>query len=181
MMVASNMSRETRCRSSTHCKARWKWWTPMKFDITLYAELLIYTGYAWRNMTEAEKEILEPGRVLAEYPENPGSRRCGCGGRNEMKNVLLVLSAGQAIVLAGENAILKSEMETQAQQYETRLEVQGMEYRDELIEVQEEHQRDKDELAKVREELRGKQFEFDMATNRVEQLNKEIGEGGQHD
>ena len=43
----------------------------MKFDITLYAELLIYTGYAWRNMTELEKEILEPGRVLAEYPENP--------------------------------------------------------------------------------------------------------------
>lgn len=43
----------------------------MKFDITLYAELLIYTGYAWRNMTEAEKEILEPGRVLPEYPENP--------------------------------------------------------------------------------------------------------------
>ena len=43
----------------------------MKFDITLYAELLIYTGYAWRNMTESEKEILEPGRVLPEYPENP--------------------------------------------------------------------------------------------------------------
>ena len=55
------------------------------------------------------------------------------------------------------------------------LEVKEMEYRDELIEVQEEHQRDKDELAKVREELRGKQFEFDMATNRIEQLNKEIG------
>ena len=43
----------------------------MKFDITLHAELLIFTGYAWRNMTEAEKEILEPGRVLPEYPENP--------------------------------------------------------------------------------------------------------------
>ena len=43
----------------------------MKFDITLYAELLIYTGYAWRNMTESEKEILELGRVLPEYPENP--------------------------------------------------------------------------------------------------------------
>ena len=25
----------------------------MKFDIKLHAELLIYTGYAWRNMTEA--------------------------------------------------------------------------------------------------------------------------------
>ena len=35
------------------------------------------------------------------------------------------------------------------------LEVKEMEYRDELIEVQEEHQRDEDELAKVREVLRG--------------------------
>ena len=98
-----------------------------------------------------------------------------------MKNVLLVLSAAWAIIVTAEYAILKEEMQIQAERYETRLEVQEMEYRDELIEVQEEHQRDKDELAKVREELRGKQFEFDMATNRVEQLNKEIGEGGQHD
>ena len=92
-----------------------------------------------------------------------------------MKNVLLVLSAAWAIIVTAEYAILKEEMQIQAERYETRLEVQEMEYRDELIEVQEEHQRDKDELAKVREELRGKQFEFDMATNRVEQLNKEIG------
>jgi len=98
-----------------------------------------------------------------------------------MKNVLLVLSAAWAIIITAEYAILKDEMQIQAERYETRLEVQEMEYRDELIEVQEEHQRDKDELAKVREELRGKQFEFDMATNRVEQLNKEIGEGGQHE
>ena len=98
-----------------------------------------------------------------------------------MKNVLLVLSAAWAIIVTVEYAILKDEMQIQAERYETRLEVQEMEYRDELIEVQEEHQRDKDELAKVRQELRGKQFEFDMATNRVEQLNKEIGEGGQHD
>ena len=98
-----------------------------------------------------------------------------------MKNVLLVLSAAWAIIVTAEYAILKEEMQIQAERYETRLEVQEMEYRDELIEVQEEHQRDKDELAKVREELRGKQFEFDMATNRVEQLNKEIGEGGQHE
>ena len=76
---------------------------------------------------------------------------------------------------------LKEEMQIQAERYETRLEVQELEYRDELIEVQEEHQMDKDELSKVRQELRGKQFEFDMATNRIEQLNKEIGEGGQHD
>ena len=92
-----------------------------------------------------------------------------------MKNVVLVLSAAWAISVTAEYAILKEEMQIQAERYETRLEVQEMEYRDELIEVQEEHQRDKDELAKVREELRGKQFEFDMATNRIEQLNKEIG------
>ena len=92
-----------------------------------------------------------------------------------MKNVVLVLFYAWAIIVTVEYAILKDEMQIQAERYETRLEVQEMEYRDELIEVQEEHQRDKDELAKVREELRGKQFEFDMATNRVEQLNKEIG------
>ena len=98
-----------------------------------------------------------------------------------MKNVVLVLFYAWAIIVTVEYAILKDEMQIQAERYETRLEVQEMEYRDELIEVQEEHQRDKDELAKVREELRGKQFEFDMATNRIEQLNKEIGEGGQHE
>ena len=92
-----------------------------------------------------------------------------------MKNVVLVLSAAWAIIKTAEYAILKEEMQIQAERYETRLEVQELEYRDELIEVQEEHQMDKDELSKVRQELRGKQFEFDMATNRIEQLNKEIG------
>ena len=92
-----------------------------------------------------------------------------------MKNVVLVLSAAWAIITTAEYAILKEEMQIQAERYETRLEVQEMNFRDEMIEVQEEHQRDKDELAKVREELRGKQFEFDMANNRIEQLNKEIG------
>ena len=92
-----------------------------------------------------------------------------------MKNVVLVLSAAWAIIVTAEYAILKEEMQIQAERYETRLEVQEMNFRDEMIEVQEEHQRDKDELAKVRQELRGKQFEFDMATNRIEQLNKEIG------
>ena len=92
-----------------------------------------------------------------------------------MKNVVLVLSAAWAIIITAEYAILKDEMQIQAERYETRLEVQELEYRDELIEVQEEHQMDKDELSKVRQELRGKQFEFDMATNRIEQLNKEIG------
>lgn len=92
-----------------------------------------------------------------------------------MKNVVLVLSAAWAIIITAEYAILKDEMQIQAERYETRLEVQEMNFRDEMIEVQGEHQRDKDELAKVREELHGKQFEFDMATNRIEQLNKEIG------
>ena len=92
-----------------------------------------------------------------------------------MKNVVLVLSAAWAIITTAEYAILKEEMQIQAERYETRLEVQEMNFRDEMIEVQEEHQMDKDELSKVRQELRGKQFEFDMATNRIEQLNKEIG------
>ena len=92
-----------------------------------------------------------------------------------MKKVVLVLSAAWAIITTAAHAILKEEMQIQAERYETRLEVQELEYRDELIEVQEEHQMDKDELSKVRQELRGKQFEFDMATNRIEQLNKEIG------
>ena len=91
-----------------------------------------------------------------------------------MKNVVLVLSAAWAIIVTAEYAILKEEMQIQAERYETRLEVQEQKYMDELIEV-------RSELSKVRGELRLKQFEFDMATNRVEQLNKEIGEGGQHD
>ena len=92
-----------------------------------------------------------------------------------MENVVLVLFYAWAFIVTVEYAILKDEMQIQAERYETRLEVQEMNFRDEMIEVQEEHQRDKDELAKVREELHGKQFEFDMATNRIEQLNKEIG------
>ena len=78
-----------------------------------------------------------------------------------MKNVVLVLSAAWAIITTAEYAILKEEMQIQAERYETRLEVQEMEYRDELIEI--------------RQELSGKQFDYDMAVNRIEQLNKEIG------
>ena len=87
-----------------------------------------------------------------------------------MKNVVLVLSAAWAIIITitAEYAILKDEMQIQAERYETRLEVQEQKYMDELIEV-------RSELSKVRGELRLKQFEFDMVTNRVEQLNKEIG------
>ena len=34
-------------------------------------DLLIYTGYAWRLITESEKEILTQERVLAEWPDLP--------------------------------------------------------------------------------------------------------------
>ena len=91
-----------------------------------------------------------------------------------MKDAILAILAALLIVTNLENLLLDQEIEKQAERYETLMEVQGMEYRDELIDVRQ-------ELAKVRLELSGKQFEFDMATNRVEQLNKEIGEGGQHD
>ena len=85
-----------------------------------------------------------------------------------MKDAILAILAALLIVTNLENLFLDQKIEKQAEWYETRLEVQGMEYRDELIVVRQ-------ELAKVRLELSGKQFEFDMATNRVEQLNKEIG------
>lgn len=85
-----------------------------------------------------------------------------------MKDTILVILAALLIVTNLENLSLDQEIEKQAERYETLLEVQEMEYRDELIDVRK-------ELAKVRLELSGKQFEFDMATNRVEQLNKEIG------
>ena len=91
-----------------------------------------------------------------------------------MKETILVILSALLIVTNLENLSSDQEIEKQAERYETRLEVQEMEYRDELIDVRQ-------ELAKARLELSGKQFEFDMATNRIEQLNKEIGEGGQHD
>lgn len=78
-----------------------------------------------------------------------------------MKDAILVILAALLIVTNYENLMLDQEIEKQAQRYETRLEVQEMEYRDELIEI--------------RQELSGKQFDYDMAVNRIEQLNKEIG------
>ena len=78
-----------------------------------------------------------------------------------MKDMILVIVAALLIVTNYENLMLDQEIEKQAQRYETRLEVQEMEYRDELIEI--------------RQELSGKQFDYDMAVNRIEQLNKEIG------
>lgn len=78
-----------------------------------------------------------------------------------MKDAILAILAALLIVTNYENLMLDQEIEKQAQRYETRLEVQEMEYRDELIEI--------------RQELSGKQFDYDMAVNRIEQLNKEIG------
>jgi len=78
-----------------------------------------------------------------------------------MKDAILAILAALLIVTNLENLFLDQEIEKQAERYETRLEVQEMEYRDELIEI--------------RQELSGKQFDYDMAVNRIEQLNKEIG------
>ena len=78
-----------------------------------------------------------------------------------MKDMLIVILAALFIVSNYENVQMDQEIEKQAERYETRLEIQEMEYRDELIEV--------------RKELHGKTFDYDMATNRIEQLNKEIG------
>lgn len=85
-----------------------------------------------------------------------------------MKNIAMVTLTVLTGLMFSENEMMKQVVETQAQRYETRLEIQAMEYQDELVDVRQ-------ELAKTRLELRGKQFEFDMATNRVEQLNLEIG------
>lgn len=78
-----------------------------------------------------------------------------------MKDMVLVILAALLIVTNFENLSLDQEIEKQAERYETLLEVQEMKYRDELIEI--------------RQELSGKQFDYDMAVNRIEQLNKEIG------
>lgn len=78
-----------------------------------------------------------------------------------MKDIILVILAALLIVTNLENLSLDQEIEKQAERYETLLEVQEMKYRDELIEI--------------RQELSGKQFDYDMAVNRIEQLNKEIG------
>ena len=85
-----------------------------------------------------------------------------------MKNIAMVTLTVLTGLMFAENEMMKQRVETQAQRYETRIEIQAMEYQDELVDVRQ-------ELAKTRLELRGKQFEFDMATNRIEQLNLEIG------
>lgn len=78
-----------------------------------------------------------------------------------MKDMVLVILAALLIVTNFENLSLDQEIEKQAERYETLLEVQEMKYRDELIQI--------------RQELSSKQFDYDMAVNRIEQLNKEIG------
>lgn len=92
-----------------------------------------------------------------------------------MKNSALVILAAIAMVAATESFLTeqaadrqKTRYEVQVERYEQLLDVQEQKYIDELIEVRQ-------ELAKTKLELRAKQFDFDMATNRVEQLNKEIG------
>lgn len=92
-----------------------------------------------------------------------------------MKNSALVILAAIAMVAATESFLTEqaadqqaTRYEVQAERYEQLLAVQEQKYMDELIEVRQ-------ELAKTKLELRAKQFDFDMATNRVEQLNKEIG------
>jgi len=78
-----------------------------------------------------------------------------------MKNFLLVLSAAVSIVMTVENLLMQEQIKIQAQRYETRLELQEQKYKDEIIDL--------------KQKLYGKTFELDMATNRIEQLNKEIG------
>ncbi len=85
-----------------------------------------------------------------------------------MKNYILVGFAAITMVSATESILKQHEMDLLRERYDSRLEIQAMEYQDELIEVRQ-------ELVKTKLELRGKQFDLDMATNRVEQLNLEIG------
>ena len=85
-----------------------------------------------------------------------------------MKNYILVGFAAITMVSVTETRLKQHELDMAVERYESRLEIQAMEYQDELVDVRQ-------ELAKTRLELRGKQFEFGMATNRVEQLNLEIG------
>ena len=85
-----------------------------------------------------------------------------------MKNYILVGFAAITMVSVTETRLKQHELDMAVERYESRLEIQAMEYQDELVDVRQ-------ELAKTRLELRGKQFEFDMATNRVKQLNLEIG------
>jgi len=97
-----------------------------------------------------------------------------------MKNTVLVGFAFVAMISAAESIHKENEMQAQEQKYEKLLEVQKLSYEDEIVMAKQERdtanqERDdaKEDLVIIYQELRSKQFEFDMATNRIEQLNKE--------
>ena len=90
-----------------------------------------------------------------------------------MKNTVLVGFALVAIISAAESIHKENEMQAQEQKYEKLLEVQKLSYEDEIILAKQERDAAKEDMVIIYQELRNKQFELDMATNRIEQLNKE--------
>lgn len=90
-----------------------------------------------------------------------------------MKNTVLVGFALVAMISAAESIHKENEMQAQEQKYEKLLEVQKLSYEDEIILAKQERDAAKEDMVIIYQELRNKQFEFDMATNRIEQLNKE--------
>lgn len=90
-----------------------------------------------------------------------------------MKNTVLVGFALLAMISAAESIHKENEMQAQEQKYEKLLEVQKLAYQDEIILAKQERDAAKEDMVIIYQELRNKQFEFDMATNRIEQLNKE--------
>ena len=68
---------------------------------------------------------------------------------------------------------MASALQAQKQKYEKLLEVQKLSYEDEIILAKQERDAAKEDMVIIYQELRNKQFELDMATNRIEQLNKE--------
>ena len=90
-----------------------------------------------------------------------------------MKNTVLVGFALVAMISAAESIHKENEMQAQEQKYEKLLEVQKLSYKDEIILARQERDAAKEDMVIIYQELRNKQFEFDMATNRIEQLNKE--------
>ena len=90
-----------------------------------------------------------------------------------MKNTVLVGFALVAMISAAESIHKENEMQAQEQKYEKLLEVQKLSYEDEIISAKQERDAAKEDMVIIYQELRNKQFEFDMATNRIEQLNKE--------
>ena len=90
-----------------------------------------------------------------------------------MKNTVLVGFALVAMISAAESIHKENEMQAQEQKYEKLLEVQKLSYEDEIILAKQERDAAKEDMVIIYQELRNKQFELDMATNRIEQLNKE--------